>query len=101
VPQRPPPRGLGDQANRAAEPNCVLALLTPGPTPAVSVSRGLAQLADRALRLTLLRAQPVAVALACEEVPAAERTERHCLAIVGPYPDGPLAKTASAAYSGA
>lgn len=59
-----------------------------GPLPAVARRLRLAEVAHDARDLTFLDASPVAEPFAREEVPAAERTERHCPTTVGRCPDG-------------
>jgi hypothetical protein len=89
VPDRPAGRvGLGDEPDGAAQADGVLGLVTVGSLPAVARGLRLAEVADNARDLAFLDASPVAEPFAREEVPAAERTERHCPATVRRRSDG-------------
>jgi hypothetical protein len=80
---------LGHESDGAAEADRVLHLVRAvGPLPAVARGLGLAEVADDPRNLSFLDAAPVAEPLAREEIPAAERTERHCPATVRVGPDG-------------
>jgi hypothetical protein len=85
---------LGHEPDSAAQTDRVLHLLRAvGSLPAVARGLGLAEVTDDPRNLSFLDAAPVAEPLAREEIPAAERTERHCPATVrrhsddaGPFP---------------
>jgi hypothetical protein len=90
-------RSLGHESDGTAEADRVLHLVTVGPLPAVARGLGLAEVADDSRNLSFLDAAPVAEPFAREEVPAAERTERHCPATVRvhsddtrPFPEAPV-----------
>jgi hypothetical protein len=87
VPDEPAGR-LGHEPDGAAEPDRVLHFLRAvGPLPAVARGVGLAEVAHDPRNLSFPDAAPVAEPFAREEVPAAERTERHCPATVRVHPD--------------
>ena len=96
VPDEPAGR-LGHEPDGAAETDRVLRFVAVGSLPAVARGLGLAEVADDSRNLSFRDVAPVAEPFAREEVPAAERTERHCPATVwvhsdgtGPFPPAPV-----------
>jgi hypothetical protein len=88
---------LGHEPDGAAETDRVLRFVAVGSLPAVAGGLGLAEVADDSRNLSVRDVAPVAEPFARKEVPAAERTERHCPATVwvhsdgtGPFPPAPV-----------